>query len=152
MPKTNISKRKMKARVQKSIDRGRAKSFDYINVRRGIGVDEVRCVTCGTLIRKLIPVADMGEERVAGNKTIIRERLAIVETNNYAEIMMSFDDGSKHHSTSCTKCVGRLDTDDLEVIYCADMNQWNKEEESGFGKTRWSLLSDRTPISYERVK
>lgn len=148
----NPAKIRARQRVREAKDRNKAKKFDFISVRRGIGVDEVHCILCGTLIRKLIPVSDMGEERVRNGVTIIRERLAVTETNQYAEVIITFNDGSKHHSPTCKQCAGSLDIDDLEVIYSADMNQWDREEDSGFGNAKWNLLADRIPVSYERVR
>ena len=145
-------RQRARVRIQQERDRNRAASFDYVTSQRGVGPVEVRDKISGGTIKALKVITDLTSERQANNRTVIREAVMLGETSNYSEIMILFDDGSKHHTPVDVAVVNKLTVEDLETIYTADMEQWRLEEDAGLGEQVWEVLADRTPVSYERVR
>ena len=145
-------KQRARQRIRNERARNRAKSFNYITTKRGVGQTEVRCKISGTPIKSLKVIHDLSLERNVKGRTIIREAVMLGENNNYAEIMIDFSDGSRHHTPVCKSIVNKLKSSDLETIYAADMEQWRIEEDAGGGEANWSYLADRIITGYRRVK
>jgi hypothetical protein len=58
----------------------------------------------------------------------IGSREMLAPTDAYAEIEMSFKDGSKHVTAVSKDALKALDDKTLEAIYCADLLQWERED------------------------
>jgi hypothetical protein len=145
-----VSRHKARERIQAAKNDLRMKSFNYITKREGIGIDEVKCKLCGVLLKKLVPLPDLGQEEVINGKTVVTQPVALRETNNYAEITIAFDDGSAHTTMTCKSCVPGLDNEKLELLYAADMNQFDEDEKANQGEVRWELMSNRNPSGFTR--
>ena len=145
--KTKARKRIQEAKGPKGIQ---PKSFDYIEKREGIGIDSVACTLCGALLKKLVPLPDLGKEETINGQRVITQPVALRETNNYAEITIEFDDGSAHTTMTCRSCANELDEEQLEILYASDMEQFDKDEQAGQGAVRWELMAHRKPKGFVR--
>jgi len=145
-----VSRHKAIERIQVAKKDPRMKCCNYIIKREGIGIDEVKCKLCGVLLKKLVPLLDLGQEEVINGKTVITQPVALRETNNYAEITIAFDDGSAHTTMTCKSCISGLDNEKLELLYAADMNQFDEDEKANQGEVRWELMSNRNPSGFIR--
>ncbi|MEE9302864.1 MAG: hypothetical protein V3U84_03670 [Thiotrichaceae bacterium] len=48
---------------------------------------------------------------------------------NYTEITLEFDNNSAHVTPMCKKCVSGKTKEDLEALYIADLEQFDREED-----------------------
>jgi len=121
------SQRHVKA-LQALRDKGSSFVEDYCTFRNR-ELWEVRCKGCGTIIRKMLPIEELSVKRIVRGVTLIQERLALACLANYREVLIAFDDGSKHVTPMCVECATtRLqDKDLLEAVYTADLEQWKRE-------------------------
>lgn len=119
---------------------------DYVKFKRRELV-EVACKGCGTPIRTMAPDTDFGTERRAGNRIVVQERLTMICLNNYRELLLEMNDGSKHVTNACADCAMKALTDDglRDALYAADLQQWATE-----GPVPDSYLQ-RDPVAVLRV-
>jgi hypothetical protein len=73
----------------------------------------------------------------------IEGRAVMVETANYREITIKFDDGSVHETALCKKCAYNISTQDSELVYALDLEQWNKEDDGKVKRVSWETLADK---------
>jgi hypothetical protein len=104
--------------------------WDYIIPKDGNATDPetVLCKMTGATIQST---------RKAGS------RMMLLPTSAYSEICIDFNDGSHHITAMSRDGVKHLTPEDLEVIYCADLAQWQKETETI--NDEWAA---RVPVSY----
>ena len=145
------AKERVRIRVAKARRAARLSHFDYMEEMGRFGVSKVRC-KCGQVLQELRPIPEMQEIERRKGQTIIRERVAMFTNAAYTEVVITFDDGSKHVTPSCKSCVRRgFDAEKLNDIYVADMARWDEEEMRGMGKVRWALSADRLAVSWKEV-
>jgi hypothetical protein len=138
---------KVKERIALAQKNDRVKRFDYLEMTRGIGLTAMYCKTCGGPVKSMKVLKDLPNREGAQ-----REAVALGENANYTEIEILFDDGSKHQTMICIPCTKKITKEDLEDIYCADMEQLRREALQGNEKVRWDLFANRKPLSFERIK
>jgi hypothetical protein len=138
---------KVKERIALAKMNDRVKRFDYLEMTRGIGLTVMYCKTCGGPVKSMKVLKDL-----PNRDGVSREAVALGENANYTEIELLFDDGSKHQTMLCIPCTKRISNEDLEDIYCADMEQLRREALEMNETVRWGLFSDRKPISFTRIK
>lgn len=111
-------------RIRKARDKNLLKRFDSVTRKQG-AITETRCKLCSNALMTLVPDENLREIQKIGDKTIIRERLILARTNNYAEVVLEMDDGGKHVTDVCKRCKTQLlamGPDDLEAVYMADIS------------------------------
>lgn len=116
--------RELNRRIKKARDGKTLKVFEGVERRNGTIV-ETRCNLCGSVLMSLIPDDRFQDVRRVGGQTVIRERLILAKTNNYAEVLLEMDDNAKHVSDVCKRCKPRvlaMGPDDLEALYMADIS------------------------------
>ena len=147
----NEARKRARNKSQDARSDGKLKQFDYMEENGRFGVAKVRC-KCGHTLQELRAVPEMTETSRVNGRTIVTERVAMFTNASYTEIVITFDDGSKHVTPSCVDCIKKgFDTDYLNAMYASDMGRWDEEESRGYGKVRWSLNADRTAVSWEEV-
>ena len=120
---------------------------DYVKYHPGgVQIEAVYCKMCGGAVKSLIPDERYVEERTIKGKVVRLQRLVEAEHSNYAEVTISFDDGSKHVSPLCYRCYRGLTGGMLEDLYAADMGQWMRDELDMRGEVNWGLLAYRKPV------
>jgi hypothetical protein len=152
LPDPNIEGRKhARERAKKARKDGSLSKFEYMDEKGRFGVSKVSC-KCGHTLQQLRAIPEMSETEVIKGQTIIRERIAMFTNASYTEIVITFDDGSKHVSPVCGDCILRGFTENvLNDIYACDMDRWDKEEVRGMGKVNWHLLAYRVAVSWKEV-
>ena len=143
MTKELTSKQRAEARYKAEERKARAKAFDHVEKSPGVGPTKIKDVMTGNPVKSLKVVADLSD----GNAAVM-----LGENANYAEILIKFDDGSKHHTMVDKGIVNKLSLEDLETIYSADIKQMMADADAEKIVIDWSLWADRTPISYERLR
>ncbi len=120
----------------------------HVVYRNGF-LTEVRCKCCRAVLINLIE-QDKPIETVRNNgQTIVTKRMILAATAMYAEIEITFDDGSKHVTSLCKDCVAGMSQSKLEEIYVGDLYQWAEEENMPRAqKQNWSLIGERKPKSF----
>ena len=88
-------------------------------------ITAIYCKGCGTQIKGL-------------NK----DRL-LIPYWNYREIEIEFDDGSSHLTPICNICEKVKGKDNLEAIYIADLDEFDRTEDND--ENVWDLYLDRVP-------
>lgn len=97
-------------------------------VTQGEATTEVRCKGCGVVIRKLIPVESFGAVERINGQVIVRERLLLTCLPNYREVMVEFDDSTKHVTCLCDQCAQKMDDATFaQNIYHQDLDQFEAE-------------------------
>lgn len=118
-------------------------------VHRGnFGIEEVRCKCCGTPVRRLMPHPDFSEERLINGQRVWVQAMTLGTCPEYTEVMMDFDDGSRHVTVVCQDCSKHLTLEQCEWLYCGDMEEWMVDGEhasEGF----WEKQSCRTIVNYK---
>ena len=114
--------------------------------RRGDMEIAVFCVLTGNKIKGLVVLEDFQEKQRIGNTLVIRERVAVSQLANYAEITIEMDDGSAHVTSICKSTLPTMTREKLEQIYEADMAQMLLDEEAGRGPVKWELWEGRRPL------
>ena len=101
---------------------------DYIVMQYG-QIWEVKCKGCGTTIKKMVPHDAFSVSEKVNGRTIVRERLILAPLPSYREVLMEFDDGSKHVTPMCVDCSTKMtnDANMREQAYAADVKQWSSE-------------------------
>lgn len=89
----------------------------------GMGIEEVRCKGCETPLRHLAPDDRFQEMRSINGKQVMCERLTLITLPAYVEVKMSMSDDSFHVTCVCKECADKLTADDLESLYCHDVNE-----------------------------
>lgn len=118
-------------------------------VRYGVaGIEEIRCKICSTTIRKLVPHDQFTEQRTINGKTFTAERLILATLPNYCEVMLTFNDGSKHATNLCHPCAQSLSLDKADWVYCCDMNEWLLDSTQA-SEAFWERQYKRQVISFE---
>lgn len=130
------------ANARKTHDIGRYVKFG------SMGIEEVSCKCCGVPIRKLIPDDRFAESRNINGRNVVCERLVLSTLPNYVEVMIYFDDGSKHVTFMCEEDSKKLTNDQLEWLYCADLNEW-LHDNSAASDNFWSQQYQRQPIGFK---
>ena len=119
------------------------------HVARGqFGVEEIRCKCCGTQLRTLMPDDRFAEQRMLNGKMVWVERLMLGTLAPYNEIMVYFDDGSRHVTLLCGDCAQKITNDDLEWMYCADLKEWMTDSTPD-DVIFWMQQLRRNPISFK---
>lgn len=101
----------------------------FIVVENGVVV-EVLCKLCDAPIQSM-QAADkyIRVERVNGQ--IVKTVPTYLRPNpNYRQIILEMTDGekkAKHVTHCCASCLGKVQTQDLQKMYAADVAQWAKE-------------------------
>lgn len=75
---------------------------------------------------------------------------AKLDSRNYAELRLSFSDGSFHITPVCSKCTSGWSLPDLEALYCADMFALADEEDRLGVLQFWNMMADREVTGYEQ--
>ena len=112
------------------------------------GIEEVLCKCCGNHMRHLAPDGRFQEMRVSNGKKILCERLTLITLPAYIEVLITFDDGSKHVSAICKDCVNELTLADMEWVYCCDLHEWLFDG-SNANDSFWEQQFKRKPVSFE---
>lgn len=113
-----------------------------------MGMEEVSCKCCGKAIRKLGPDDRFSEVRNINGKNVVVERLTLHTLPAYAEVMLYFDDGSKHATFICSSCSSHLQEEQLEWLYCCDLNEWLMDNSSA-SEHFWAQQLRRRPIAFK---
>jgi len=138
---------KAKERIALAKMNDRVKKWGYLEITRGVGLTAIYCKVCGNPVKSMKELKDI-PNRGGPNKVA----MALGENSGYAEISILFDDGSKHETMLCIGCTEKIGVEDLEDIYCADMEQFRVEAAQNKETVSWGLFADRKPISFERIK
>lgn len=112
------------------------------------GIEEVQCKCCSSPLRKMIPDDRFQEVREINGQRVVCERLTLGTLPSYTEVLITFDDGSKHVSAICKQCGDELTLADIEWMYCCDLNEWlldGSNASDGF----WEAQLRRTPVSFK---
>lgn len=139
-PREDVIDRVAKARALKPIGR-------YVKFGN-MGMEEVNCKCCNKAIRKLGPDDRFSEVRNVNGKNVVVERLTLHTLPSYSEIMLHFDDGSKHATFMCDSCASSLANEDLEWVYCCDLNEWLMDNSSA-SDNFWAQQMRRKPVSFQ---
>jgi hypothetical protein len=102
---------------------------DYVVCNSDGAPETIFCVITGTTLQS---TRKIGSVRM------------LAPTDAYAEIRMTFDDGSHHVSPVSKSALKTIDNDMLESIYCANLLQWHKE-----GADILDRWASRKPIRFE---
>jgi len=115
-----------------------------------VGID---CKICGVTIMGQVEDERLQKVRQVNGRPIITKYVTLSRFGLYTEVLITFDDGSKHQTHMCRNCVQKLsDPDILEYVYACDLAQWLDEERKGRGSAFWHIapnIVDRDPVSYE---
>lgn len=151
-PRGKRMPQRVKDKVQAARNSGRLKNFKAITRKKNY-IEQITCRTCDAIIRKLVPDDRFREVKVIGGQRTVFERLIPVNTEQYCEIEMEMDDGSSHVATTCKSCARSLSPDALKDMYASDLDDFNDEEEAGFGEVPWNFIGDKVPTGvYTIVK
>jgi len=101
---------------------------DYVTMKNG-QIWEIRCKGCGTPIKTMLADDQPSETEKINGRTIVRERLYLAALSNYKEVLITFEDGSKHVTPMCADCAVKMQTDKklVQSVYEADVKQWKSE-------------------------
>lgn len=113
-----------------------------------MGMEEVVCKCCEKPIRKLGPDDRFSEVRNVNGKNVVVERVTLHTLPSYCEIMLHFDDGSKHATFMCHDCSKTLTNEELEWLYCCDLNEWLMDNSSA-SEHFWAQQLRRIPTSFK---
>ena len=141
---TKPIKDKVLARIQTAD--GKKHLGKYVH-RGTMGIEEVCCKCCGDPVRKLMPDENFTEERIVNGKHILVQRLILGTLSNYSEVRIEFDDGSRHITTVCEHCGPKLTVDDLEWLYCSDLQEWMVDGDHA-NPSFWEAMDKRKPIGF----
>lgn len=147
MPPGNQNGQTPRQRANKRIGdaRGREKlrAFDYHQRNEQQGFEEATlCKMSGHVLASLVP-----HERLRFNNMPLAVR---AESPNYAEIEITFDDGSKHVTPICRTAIDFIVVPEtLEDIYAADLASWSRTQPEILDKPH---IVDRVPVSFRRVR
>ena len=139
-PREAVIARITKAREEKPIER-------YVKFG-SMGLEEVDCKCCGKAIRKLGPDDRFSEVRNVNGRNVVIERLALHTLPSYSEMMLYFDDGSKHATFICDQCASTMTNEKLEWLYCCDLNEWVMDNSSA-SDDFWEQQGKRVPVSFK---
>lgn len=141
MAKPNQSD-KIKLRIAKAKAK-KPEWFDYVQYHPKFPgmVEAIFCKICRTLIRGLVEDERFQDVVSRGGKIIVYKKLIMASFASYTEIEIEFDDGSKHVTSCCRQCANRLQSDDLEELYSADLAQWEQE-----GAKLGGNIGERKPV------
>ena len=59
----------------------------------------------------------------------VNDRGQLFEYGNYTEMTLEFDNNSAHVTPMCKKCVNSRTKEDMEAIYVADLEEFDREED-----------------------
>lgn len=59
----------------------------------------------------------------------LNEKGQLFPYGNYIEIILEFDDNSSHVTPMCKNCISGKTEEDLEAIYIADLEEFDREED-----------------------
>ncbi len=145
------ARKRARNKAKKARRENRLKQFSYIEEMGAFGISKVRC-KCGQVLSSLKAVPGLSEIENIKGRTIVRERVAMASNAAYTEIVITFNDGSKHVTPVCKSCAkAGFSEEALNDMYAADMERWDEEETRGLGKVRWDLNADRVAVSYKEV-
>ena len=113
--------------------------------------DKILCKLCDSALRTLIPDDRFLDVQVIGTQTLRTQRLIMATTPSYQEVEFTFDDLSKHVTPMCKSCAVRMNLEDAEVVYSADMEQARLDEDAGQGDVRWELWENRQVTGFRMV-
>ena len=102
--KNKLKKRKDKIKHNKH-NRG------FIDRDNNGAITAVYCKGCG--------------EKIKG----LNDRWQLFPYGNYTEMTIEFDNNSAHVTPMCKKCVSGKTEEDLEAIYVADLEEFDREED-----------------------
>lgn len=113
----------LKTRLKAARD---ARALPHFNslVREHGTVVKTMCKLCGSTLTSMVPSEQHMGIYKRGNQTVIRERLLLARTNNYAEVAFEMNDGGRHVTDVCKRCkpaVLTMKPDELENLYMADI-------------------------------
>ena len=98
----------------------------HVDVQNGI-VTGLYCKGCGTKIAGMVvDGARSHVERLSG-RSVVFQTLIFMHFNNYREVLIEFDDDSRHVTHLCAVCVDSVAPADLELYYALDIEQWASE-------------------------
>lgn len=121
----------------------------YVVYKNGF-ITEVHCKCCGTLIMGLIEHEKPVEVVKKNTRTIITKLMYLAALDQYTELEISFDDGSKHITPVCKKCADEMDLSNLENLYIGDLYQWAEDENKKHAsKQNWDVVSKRKPKNFK---
>lgn len=138
--------RALRTRVTQA--RTRLKGFAYMAQTAKGADDRVLCKVCGAPIAGLVVHESPVETVRSDGKVVIRERLVWAKFSNYAEVLLTFADGSRHMTPLCTECAPRLTQEQAEDVYAADVQ--DLLERPGADRVDWARWA-KTVQRWERV-
>jgi hypothetical protein len=131
----------VKERIAES--KQRKPRWHHQHIKRGVknpaSIVSVHCKSCGAVL--VGPMPDEDEPT----------RTIFTATPLYAEIEITFDDGSKHVTHLCKVCRNGLTVADLEDLYAADLAEFEEDEKHGDHPAPWGALGGKTPVSFRKL-
>lgn len=150
-PKRKIDRAGARERAKERIQAHVGQCEPHIKRAEGY-VTEVDCKRCGHAVASLIEVPSTIEKYWQDKHTMVIKKGMILRTlSNHRRIRIDFDDGSHHETEICADCLGALTMDDLECIYCYDLNQFLDDEAQGDAEAPWHVLADRKPTGFSII-
>lgn len=73
------------------------------------------------------------------------DRMIYAALAGYMDVLIEFEDGTKHSTPMCQECAAKVTNDDLEDIYAADLAAFMEEERLGRGSVPWHVMGLRKP-------
>jgi len=138
----------VKDRIAKAVGQKFFRKYMKYHPQHPTTLEEILCKGCAAPISGLIEDDRLQDVKVIGGVRTIIRKMIWASHPNYAEITVNFNDGSKHVTNICTKCVTTLTIPDLEGMYAADLEAWEEIEDRGGGKVNWELYGSRTPVGF----
>ena len=89
-------------------------------------VQGVHCKGCGA---PLMSYRETGHEehKVINGHRIVYRQVVLGPTPQYDTLLIECDDGSAHETPICKTCKPKIGPDDLEAIYAADLEEWERD-------------------------
>jgi hypothetical protein len=144
-------KDKALARAAAARQRGRLKKADFVkkHERAPSLVEKLYCRVCGDVVKELIMDENYIDTKTINGQVVKTVGLVLAESSEYAEIELTFDDGSTHVTYTCKKCAHTLTTDDLEDMYALDLELWNAE---GAPEEFFAQYGSRKPLTSKVIR
>jgi len=106
-------------------------------------LQEIICKVCGVTIAGTTERV-VNTTRNPGGSQVQKAVVQFVRFHNYAELKISFTDGSAHMTNGCSKCLHpNLTPTQLDELQQADM----EEQTAGLGYENTVLLKARIPVA-----
>lgn len=106
--------------------------------------EAVLCKKCGAKLSALVEHEHGGYSRVEGGQLVKYRFLVMAQLSTADSVVIEFDDGSAHETPICKRCKSKLDVDDLEALYAADLEQVMKVDRAD--RLPYEKWAERKPV------